>query len=210
MEATNRLDTITRMARTRDADATRRRLLDAATEEFAAHGIAGARVDRIAVAAQANKAQIYAYYGDKLGLFDAVFREHADALMDAVPFDAEDLPGYAARLYDVCLDRAEMVRLAVWTRLERAPTGPLLAGPVANDAKLVAIADAQRSGQVDPAFAPQDVLSMVVGLAFSWSSASLTHAATHADPPADHGRRRDALATAVRRAFVQHAAEQSR
>jgi hypothetical protein len=42
----------------RDADATRRRLLDAATEEFAAYGIAGARVDRSAEAGKTNKAQI--------------------------------------------------------------------------------------------------------------------------------------------------------
>jgi AcrR family transcriptional regulator len=41
-----------------DAEATKRRLLDAARDEFAAYGIAGARVDRIAEAAQANKAQI--------------------------------------------------------------------------------------------------------------------------------------------------------
>jgi AcrR family transcriptional regulator len=34
-----------------DAQATQRRLLEAATQEFAARGIAGARVDRIAVAA---------------------------------------------------------------------------------------------------------------------------------------------------------------
>ena len=39
-----------------DAQATKRRLLAAATAEFAAHGLAGARVDRIAAAARANKA----------------------------------------------------------------------------------------------------------------------------------------------------------
>jgi AcrR family transcriptional regulator len=47
----------------RDAEATRQRLLDAAAEEFAARGIAGARVDRIAQAARSNKAQIYHYFG---------------------------------------------------------------------------------------------------------------------------------------------------
>lgn len=39
----------------RDAEATRCRILAAATAEFAAHGIAGARVDRIAKAAQSHK-----------------------------------------------------------------------------------------------------------------------------------------------------------
>jgi AcrR family transcriptional regulator len=48
----------------------RARLLDAAFEEFAQHGLAGARVDRIAEAAQANKGLIYVYYGNKEQLFD--------------------------------------------------------------------------------------------------------------------------------------------
>ena len=43
-------------APTRDAEATRRRLLDAATAEFAAYGIAGARVDRIAAEARSSAA----------------------------------------------------------------------------------------------------------------------------------------------------------
>ena len=38
----------------RDAEASRARILDAATAEFAAFGLAGARVDRIADAADAN------------------------------------------------------------------------------------------------------------------------------------------------------------
>ncbi|HEY3483203.1 MAG TPA: TetR family transcriptional regulator, partial [Streptomyces sp.] len=49
----------------RDAAETKRRLLAAATEEFAERGIAGARVDRIAAAAGCNKAMIYSYFGSK-------------------------------------------------------------------------------------------------------------------------------------------------
>ena len=46
----------------RDAQDTKRRILAAATEEFTKHGIAGARVDRIAAAANSNKAMLYAYF----------------------------------------------------------------------------------------------------------------------------------------------------
>ena len=42
----------------RDATATRQRILDHATAEFARYGIAGARVDRIAAAAGSNKAML--------------------------------------------------------------------------------------------------------------------------------------------------------
>ena len=68
------------MAAERDSTATKARLLEAATEEFAAHGIAGARVDRIAAAANANKQLIYAYFGSKDQLFDAVLTTRFRAL----------------------------------------------------------------------------------------------------------------------------------
>ena len=55
-----------------DADETRRRILAAATAEFAEHGLAGARVDRIAAAAACSKERLYAHYGDKESLFTAV------------------------------------------------------------------------------------------------------------------------------------------
>ena len=44
---------------------TRQRIFEAAVEEFATHGNAGARVDRIADKAQANKEAIYRYFGTK-------------------------------------------------------------------------------------------------------------------------------------------------
>ena len=59
-------------ARPRDAAATREVLLDAATLVFAEKGFAGARVDEIAARAGVNKALIYAYHGDKKGLYGAV------------------------------------------------------------------------------------------------------------------------------------------
>ncbi|MBB5694541.1 TetR/AcrR family transcriptional regulator [Muricoccus pecuniae] len=54
------------------AEATRRRILDAALTEFAAHGLAGARVDEIAARAGANKRMLYAYFGNKEELWVAV------------------------------------------------------------------------------------------------------------------------------------------
>jgi len=48
------------------------RILLAATEEFARYGLGGARVDRIAARAGANKRMLYYYYGNKEDLFLAV------------------------------------------------------------------------------------------------------------------------------------------
>jgi AcrR family transcriptional regulator len=57
------------MVNSRDPERTRRRILDAATEEFARFGLGGARVDRIARRAAANKRMLYYYFGDKDNLF---------------------------------------------------------------------------------------------------------------------------------------------
>jgi len=62
--------------RPRDASATREVLLNAATLVFAEQGFAGARVDEIATRAGVNKALIYAYYGDKRGIYRAVLAAH--------------------------------------------------------------------------------------------------------------------------------------
>ena len=48
------------------------RILEAAKQEFAAHGLAGARVDRIAAKAGANKRMLYYHVGNKEDLYLAV------------------------------------------------------------------------------------------------------------------------------------------
>ena len=42
------------------------------TQEFARHGLGGARVDRIAARAKTNKRMLYYYFGNKEALFRAV------------------------------------------------------------------------------------------------------------------------------------------
>lgn len=186
----------------KDGAATRRRLLDAATAEFSRYGIAGARVDRIAEAAEANKAQIYAWFSSKDGLFDAVFAEHLDLIVDLVPFDATDLPGYAVRLYDAYLEKPSVILLATWARLERMPTGDLLTSAADHVAwKHDTIRAAQADGLIDPALSPQDVYSMVIALSMTWSPAATVIAAAPDDPEADHARRRTALHAVAARAF---------
>ena len=53
----------------RDPAATRRRILQAAKQEFARFGLGGARVDRIAAKAKSNKRMLYHYFGNKEALF---------------------------------------------------------------------------------------------------------------------------------------------
>ncbi len=61
-----------RKPRTRDAEATKTRILEAAKREFAKNGLGGARVDVIADKARANKRMIYHYFDSKEGLFQTI------------------------------------------------------------------------------------------------------------------------------------------
>lgn len=60
---------------TRNAAATRKRILAAGTREFADKGLQGTRMDAIAERAGCNKALIYHYFGSKDGLFSAVLEK---------------------------------------------------------------------------------------------------------------------------------------
>ena len=185
----------------RNGERSRERLLDAATAEFAAYGIAGARVDRISAAAGVNKAQMYGWFSSKEGLFDAVFSQHLHRIVDAVPFTPHDLPAYAVALYDSYLTDPELVRLAGWSRLERVPVGDLLDAHHA-DPKHAAIKRAQAEGRIVRDIRPDEVYALVIALAGTWSPVSATFTASRQDDQADHRRRRRALRAVVRRALV--------
>ncbi|MEU6573683.1 TetR family transcriptional regulator, partial [Streptomyces sp. NPDC046805] len=107
-----------------DATATKKRLLKAAHNEFAQFGLAGARVDRIAEAAQANKRLIYVHFGNKNDLFDLVVANSLADLARAVPFTADDLPGCVGNLFDYLLDNPQVLRLTGWAQLERPDASP--------------------------------------------------------------------------------------
>lgn len=62
----------------------RRRLLAAATAEFADRGYAGANVDRIARAARLNKAMIYYHFTSKAALYREILREVLSAVLARV------------------------------------------------------------------------------------------------------------------------------
>ncbi|WP_354698095.1 HTH-type transcriptional repressor [Paraconexibacter sp. AEG42_29] len=187
----------------RDGQRSKQQLLDAATAEFAAYGIAGARVDRIAASAGVNKAQMYGWFGSKDGLFDAVFAQHLHRIVDVVPFTPLDLPGYAVALYDSYLTDPELVRLASWSRLERVPVGDLLSAHAGlADPKLAAIARAQAAGRIVGGIRPDEVYALIIALAGTWSPVSATFTASPQDSAADHERRRAVLRDVVGRALV--------
>lgn len=180
----------------RSSAATRSRLLDAAIAEFADHGLAGARVDRIAAAAAANKRAIYDYFGNKEKLFDTALLRVVNDLNVAVPLPEDDLPGYAGDLFDYLLAHPEAVRMIAWRRLERPQAGTGLSGTFVGH--MMDIRDRSDPPTIDPV----DLVILVIGLANAWylSSSDLLSAA--GEDPADPHRialHRRAVVEAARR-----------
>lgn len=182
----------------RDATATRQRILEEATAEFARYGIAGARVDRIARMAGCNKAMIYAYFLSKDQLFDAVFDAVVVRNVTDVPIDASDLPGYAARLSDQYRKYPEVGRLATWDRLERDGVGVRTATIVeANRHKVEAVARAQQAGLIGDHLPPE----MLLELLFAVAATGFDSVVPGQEPPSPEVRCqmvRDAVARLIR------------
>ncbi|MGL6236017.1 MAG: TetR family transcriptional regulator [Segniliparus sp.] len=153
-----------------DASATKKRLLDAALAEFAEHGLAGARVDRISEAASANKRLIYVYFTNKETLFETVIAHSIALLVEAVPFTPADLPGYAGALFDYMIVHPEHLRLSIWAGLERPVSVPF--EKQSYQAKVAAIAASRTPDAAGAATHPADVLALVLGLATAWLGAS--------------------------------------
>lgn len=177
---------------------TRERILTAATAEFAQHGFAGARVDRIAATAEANKERLYAYFGDKKDLFQAVMSTVVSDADSWLPRSAQDLPGTTGDLFETAFSSPDLLRLLAWRRLE---------SPVTSDdrehteiaRKRDDIREAQAQGLIDPSWDPTDVLAIVAALAGAWANAAdpLQHLAEADGPPVRN--RRAVVEEALRR-----------
>jgi TetR/AcrR family transcriptional regulator len=96
-----------RMGTRGQPEESRAAILAAAAQEFAEHGIAGARTDAIAREARVNKALIYYYFEDKEKLYGAVLDEAFSALkvnlfrvLDSELPPREKILAYVAAYFD--------------------------------------------------------------------------------------------------------------
>ena len=135
---------------TRDPEATKRRILDAALREFSDKGIAGARVDAIAERACVNKRMLYYYFGSKEGLFREILKRRV-VQNNASGHDHDvSAAGRLARRQRRLAQEEDYVRLLAWEALESR------SGPVIDDAQrrgyfkewVTAIEAEQRAGRI--------------------------------------------------------------
>lgn len=124
------------------AAATRQRILDAALAEFAANGLAGARVDEIAARAGANKRMLYAHFGGKDELWLTVLeRAYAAKRAEERALDVEGLPP------------AEAMRRLVAFNLRYTAAHPEFVA-LLNQENIHRAAHLQRSAQVPAMYSP--------------------------------------------------------
>ena len=179
----------------RDAEATRQRLIAAGRAEFAAYGITGARVDRIADAAQSNKAQIYHYFTNKAGLFDAVWSDLVEQIVDGLPLEVEDLPGAAVMLCDIYAEHPELPRLITWQRLERGDAAPNEIAAKDSRRRVELIDRALADGVISSRFPADVIFALMLHMAAFWEFTS-----PYVMPvmnAADRGQRREVVRAVV-------------
>lgn len=185
----------------RRSESTRAAILAAAVAEFAERGFSGARIDRIAEAAVANKRMIYVYFDDKDGLFAQTLRHVLAALVEAVPITEDDLPGYARHLFDYLVEHPEALRLTMWRHLERPDAGPEVREVYTE--KITSMRDMEASpGSSGAAIAALDLLVLVQGMTNAWLISPLDLLLADSTEPMSEPRlaaHRAALGEAVRR-----------
>lgn len=208
-----------------DTEGTRRRLKEAATVEFAAHGPDGTTMASIAQRAGINKERLYKYFGDKQSLFETVLTDQLDTLAAAVSrsttaatdatdtsgapspvrrrlsaADFEDVGEFAGRTFDYYAAHPELARLLQWEGLAGGPPADEARRTAHYQHKVQTFATAQRDGALDGELDPAHLVFLLIALASSWFAVpQLAHMLTGADDD-------DPAELIRRRAFVVHAA----
>jgi len=189
-----------------DTEGTKRKILEAATSEFADRGPDGTTVERIAKLAGVNKEHVYNYFGGKPELFAHVLREQLAAAALNVPvesFTSTDIGDYAGLLYDYHREHPELARLLQWEALAFPSEVPEEQHRREYyGRKTAAIADAQAAGVLTASIAPDLLDFLLLSLAGYWAVvpqvARMITGATIDDAQKD-ARRRASVVEAARR-----------
>lgn len=96
---------------------TRDRILEAARNEFAARGFAGARIGRIARHARVNPAMLYYYFRSKGELFEETLRRASESVGEGIG-DARDPVASLLRWFRTAVRDPRRIRLLQWETLE--------------------------------------------------------------------------------------------
>ena len=171
-------------------------ILQAAAQEFAREGIAGARTDSIARSAHVNKALLYYYFKDKESLYRAVLDHVFSGLAETINAAFEsNLPPREKILAYVGAHFDYIANHALYPRIVHAELTRARAGNTAQFERIVQqyfrplfgkIADVLRQGQATGAFRPVDPMqfipSMISVIVFYFNTVPVIKLMTGNDP----------------------------
>ena len=187
-----------------DTARTQRKILDAATKQFAAVGPDGTTIERIAKEAGVNKERIYNYFSGKRELLARVLQEELAKVAQAIPVDSfatYDIGDYAGHVYDYHRERPELTRLLHWEGLAFGKDVPNEEARRARyEEKTAAATDGQRQGVLTNSIDADHIAFLVLALAGWWFAAPQVARMLTGEPTEEeHARRRASVIEAARR-----------
>src|SRR5258706_5534249 len=180
----------------RNAEATRKAILNGALIEFASEGVEGARTDRIAKAAGVNKALLYYYFKDKTSLYgaalDNVFEtlfQTVTAALDRPVSPRERLLGYVEAHFDFIAATPVYPRLVMREMMgsSHKPSAHLvrifqrMAVPVYTK-MMSTIAEGVEKGELRPVSPQQTVPTLIGVIVFYFASSAAQKMIAGFDP----------------------------
>ena len=168
-------------AQTRDAEATRAQILDAATRAFADKGLRGSSVSEIAQSAGVTKSLIHHHFGSKQGLWDAIkerhFREYFDVQMGMLgaPGTAELLERSVEAYFRFLSKEQAFVRMMCWMQLEEPPGKSFPLAEMLTREGVRKIRESQEAGELRSDVHPFSILVSFLGLAEHWFQGKELH-----------------------------------
>ncbi len=124
---------------------TRREILRAAEESFAAAGFSGATTRQVAAKAGVNVATLHYHFGTKEGLYRAVLEEAISGRLpapDSMGAPSDRLARLVGQLWDYGESRPALARLSLFDRLAGPGPRALGAGAATEDPRVVLLARA--------------------------------------------------------------------
>lgn len=208
---------------TRDAAKTRARILLQSTKLFAKKGFAGTSISDIVKATGNNKRMVYHYFGDKKGLYRAVFLQQWEELKEWFdrafqkrieaagqrPIDTREAVSEALSIYfDFIASHQDFVRLMMWEGLEGGEISRSIWKEIRRPLYVqmtFLITQAQEEGKLDPNLDPAHLVVTFLGaISFYFGYAASLGDMFGEDPltPQALAKRKDQLLRVLKDLFV--------
>jgi TetR/AcrR family transcriptional regulator len=163
------------MVGSRDPDATRAAILDAAEEVFLAKGYGNAAMSQIARRAGITKSLIHHHFGSKEGLWREVkmrrfsqYLEQQAAMLEEAEPSAELLQKSMDAYFRFLQANPQIVRILAWVFLEQDDDHCLVGEKELTQAGIEKIVEGQRNGQLRADLDPRCIIFTFLGLAQHW------------------------------------------